>query len=289
MSEPMFSIKIKGLKELQSHVDDLVKDRIPKLTAIALTQTAKSLKAYTERKLSDVLDRPTRWTLNSVYLMSATPDNLSAYVWFKDASAMDSNKGTPASKYLWPEVHGGPRNMKRYEVALQRFGVLPHGYYTVPGEGVKLDSYGNISSGTITEILTGIGALVGMSDTAFYGQLGGYKRRKRSTANYFVIKDKKHGGLVPGIWERLPETGARIRKYKGAVARQKGERSGKFYSVILGRRARPVLIFVKRAPRYASRLPFYDWAQAHVDQEFPKIFNRLAIERLEHQRAKGIR
>lgn len=285
----MFKIEVKGLSELQADVDDLIKSRIPKITAIALTATAKALKENTVKQLSIVFNQPTPWTLGGVYYMYASPDNLNAYVWFKD----DAGKGTPAVKYLWPEVHGGPRNLKRYELALQRFGVLPGGYYTVPGKGVKLDRFGNIPTGLITELLTGVGALVGMSDTTFYGKLGGYKKRKSTTANYFVVK-VKHGGLVPGIWERLPETGTKIRGYKGATARQKGKTRGEHYyeglgrfghSVIQGRKVRPILIFVK-SPQYGVRFPFYQWAQDYVDVEFPKTFNRLAAETLEFWKVK---
>ena len=204
MEGTVFKIKVDGLKEILENVDDLIKHRIPKMTAMAVTATAKSLKEATEKQLAVVFDRPNRWTLGSVYYRPASISDMNAYVWFKDDSAV--GKGTPASKYLWAQIHGGPRRFKRYEVALQRFGVLPPGYYTVPGAGIKLDSHGNIPTGTITEILTGVGALTGMSDTEFYGKLGGYKKKKKTTANFFVVK-KKHGGLVPGIWERSPETG----------------------------------------------------------------------------------
>lgn len=279
----MLKVEIKGLKELQTDVDDLIKSRIPKMTAMSLTEVAKSLRDNTKKHLNVVFHKPTTWTLNSVYYKSASPDNLNAYVWFKDDYA--SSRGTPTSKYLLPEIEGGPRRHKRYERALIRFGVLPVGYYTVPGEGVKMDRHGNIPTGEISKILTGVGALVGMSDTIFYERLGGYKKRSKGTANYFVVK-QKHGGLVPGIWERLPETGKKIRGYKGAKTLQKGERSGKYYATIQGRRVRPALIFVKSAPSYTVRFPFYDWAQAYVDVEFPKIFNRIAAKTLEYHRGK---
>lgn len=280
----MLKIKFDGLKALQDATDDIIKHHIPKMTAKTLTATAKGFKAFIEGKLPSIFDRPTRWTLNSVYYLSASPKDLNAYVWFKDETAV--SKGTPASKYLWPEVHGGPRRLKRYEVALQRFGVLPSGYYTVPGKGVKLDGYGNIPSGTITEMLTGVGALVGMSDTVFYGVLGGYKKRKRTTANYFIVR-KPTGGLVPGIWERYAEKGSGIRGMKAPVTRQKGERKGKFYSVIQARGVRPILIFVKAAPQYQVRLPFYIWAEEYVNRELPLNWDRIAAaETLAYWRSK---
>ncbi len=292
----MLKIKVEGLEGLLNDVDDLIKHRMPKMRAIAVTAVAKALKDATVQQLSVVFDRPNRWTLGSVYYRSATVDNLDAYVWFKDDLGMDG-KGTPAVKYLWAGVHGGPRRFKGYEVALQRFGVLPPGYYTVPGAGIRLDSHGNIPTGTITEILTGVGALVGMSDTAFYGKLGGYKRRKKTTANLFVVK-QKHGGLMPGIWERSPETG---KEFKSVLARQIGaysdkpkagqwysDKEKKFHSVIQGRAVRPILIFVK-TPQYTQRFPFYEWAEGFVNTRYPEVFNRIMDETLAYHKGKASR
>lgn len=293
----MFKIELHGLNALRENVDDLIKNDIPYITARTLTETARKLKEATPAKLEEVFDRPNRWTLGGVFSTSASKDNLTAHVGFKDESAMkDSSRGIPAAWYLNPGVYGGPRNLKRYEKALQRFGVLPQGYYTVPGAGVKLDRYGNISTGTITEILTGIGALTGMSDTKYGGVLGGYKRRKKTTANFFVVTSsyvkgsgfvRGRGGLVPGIWQRMSEKGAGIRGLKGPEARQKGARKGKLYSVIQGRRVRPILIFVKGAPQYKVRFPFYEWADQFVDKTLPGIFNRLAAETLAYHKGRG--
>ena len=291
----MLKIKVEGLEGLLNDVDDLIKHRIPKMAAMAVTATAKSLKDATEKQLSVVFDRPNRWTLSSIYYRPASISDMNAYVWFKDDSAV--GKGTPASKYLWAQIHGGPRRFKRHEVALQRFGVLPPGYYTVPGAGIKLDSHGNIPTGTITEILTGVGALTGMSDTEFYGKLGGYKKKKKTTANFFVVK-QKHGGLVPGIWERSPETG---KEFKSVLARQTGaysstpkagswysDKEKKFLSVIQGRAVRPILIFVK-APQYTQRFPFYDWAESFVNTNYQQFFNRIMAETLAYHKGKASR
>lgn len=284
----MLKIKVTGLKEMQAEVNDLIKHRIPKMTAIALTQTAKSLEGALRTEMRSRFDRPTPWALNGLFTKSATPSDLNAHVWFKDDRAVGT--GTPAVKFMWSEVHGGPRSLKRYEKALQRFGVLPGGYYTVPGKGLKLDRFGNIPTGKITEILTGVRALQGMSDTTFGGVMGGFKLRKKTTANFFVVKVRQ-GGLEPGIWERVPEGSA---SYQGGQAMQKGKARGEHYykgvgrvgsNLIMARGVRPILMFVK-APRYTQRLPFYDISQKHVDIEFPKIWGRLADETLAFHQAR---
>lgn len=284
----MFKIEVKGLKELQAQLKDLGEHRMNKTTAIALTETARTLRDHLQKDIKNCFDRPTRWTTNSLFFKSASATDFKALVWFKDPERLSQRES-----YLLAQVQGGARELKPYEQALQRFGVLPGGYYTVPGAGIKLDRHGNIPTGTITEILTGVRALQGMSDTRFSGVMGGYKLRKKTTANFFVVK-VKHGGLEPGIWQRVPKgTGV----YQGSIAMEKGKTKGEHYykgvgrrtsSLILARGVRPILLFVK-APRYAVRLPFYDIAQKFVDIEFPKIFNRLADETLAYWKGKGKR
>lgn len=287
----MFKIKVSGLKELQAELKDLGEHRIKKTTAIALTETAVSLKEYLRKEIVNRFHRPTRWTTNSLFTKTASASNLNAHVWFKDPERVSQKES-----YLMPQVQGGPRELKPYEHALRGFGVLPPGYYTVPGAGIKLDRYGNIPRGTLTQILTGVRALRGMSDTKFLnrktGQMeeGAYTLRKKTTANFFVLK-KKHGGLEPGIWERVPEGRA---VYNGPIAMEKGKTKGDHYyagvgrrtsSLILARGVRPILMFVK-SPRYSVRLPFYDLAQRYVDAEFPKIWHRLANETLAYWKGR---
>lgn len=252
----MYQIKVKGLKELQADISDLIKHRIPKITAIALTETAKTFKDSLIKEMQRVFDRPKPWTLGGVYFQSATPRNLNAPVWFKDELATGS--GTPAVKYLWPQVHGGPRREKRYEMALRHVGILPAGWFTVPGDGARIDAYGNMSNGQIVQILTAMRALRGLP--TIRGVLAPFRKGKGTREYFAAIPDVlRTQHLAPGIYERYG--------------------SGK-------RKSRPVLIFVKGAPQYSVRLPFYDLAQAWIDIEFPKIFNRLADETLAYHLAK---
>ena len=59
----------------------------------------------------------------------------------------------PPGKPLLSEVRGGARRAKRSEVLLQRAGVLPAGWLTVPGRGARLDAYGNLQRGQLLQIL----------------------------------------------------------------------------------------------------------------------------------------
>lgn len=283
-------LEMRGLKELQADVDDLIRSRVPKITAMTLTEVGKGFKAEVERRLPEVFDRPTPWTMRSLYLKPATPQELSARVWFKDEAGKG---GTPASKYLLSQVEGGERRHKAFEKALIRFGVMASNEYAVPGAGAQIDQHGNMSHAQITQILAGVGALQGMSDYNFRGKRGGYTRRA-NTINFFAVRQKKHGGLVPGIWERLPDGSAALSsrdarrlKKQGAGAKQYGAGAGKFYSVVQGRRVRPIVIFVKRPPQYKKRLPFYDWGQTYINDNLAPVFRRIAAETLAYWQNKG--
>jgi hypothetical protein len=97
--------------------------------------------------MAQVFDRPTPYTLYSTYVIPATKDRLESFVQLKDSAA----EGTPAIKFLDPEVFGGERNPKRGEKALQQLGALTSGSFIVPSAGLKLGQYGNISAGTMTK------------------------------------------------------------------------------------------------------------------------------------------
>jgi hypothetical protein len=158
-------------------------------------------------------------------------------VQLKDSAA----EGTPAIKFLDPEVFGGERNPKRGEKALQRMGALASISFIVPGAGLKLDQYGNISAGAMTKILSALQA------NPDYYQNVTRKSRKRAIAagrklDYFVGRSLS-GERRLGVWERD------------------------------GRHLHPILIFIDRAPTYRERLKFYAIAQAAYDRVYQRLFN----------------
>jgi hypothetical protein len=147
---------------------------------VAITRTASAIKKAQPEEMKAVFDRPKPWTLNSVYLKPATKSQPWARVWLKDKDASASSTydfaasranrsggyrvskrqsiGTPAQKYLLPQIKGGPRPAKGFEVLLRSSGKIGRNEFIVPGN-IKLDQYGNISQGTITKVLSDLGSL----------------------------------------------------------------------------------------------------------------------------------
>jgi len=128
--------------------------QIPFAAALALTETARQVKQAEYEAMPKVFDRPTPFTLNSLRVKSATKQDLTAAVFFREFAA----KGTPANKYLGPEVFSGERQLKRSEVALAARGLIPKGTYLVPGKKAPLDKYGNLTRATVVRVLSDLQA-----------------------------------------------------------------------------------------------------------------------------------
>lgn len=207
-------------------------NQFPFAVASALTRTAKDAQPVVRTAMQRVFDRPTPYTLNSTYISPARKQDPTptADVFFKN----EASKGTPAAKYIYPEVYGGQRNQKRYERALRAAGVLPSGMITVPGAGVKLDNYGNVAAGLINSMLSQLGA----NPDAYQNSSGSRRsRRTRKVRGQFFVGRPGGGHLPLGVW---------LRK---------------------GRKLSPFLMFVKSAS-YHQRLPF----RQEVEQVFEARF-----------------
>jgi hypothetical protein len=236
---------------LQSNVDvkgalsklDLVARETPFAMARALTLTAQQAKEDIVTRMVFDFDRPTPYTLNSLYIKPATKADLRAQVYIKT----DAAKGTPAVKYLAPEVYGGARHLKRSERALMFRGMLKPGMMLVPGKGVRLDQYGNISAGTIQQILARIAGYMDPLQNATPRSLA----RSQNKTEYFWGSPRPD--LPEGVWQRLAS------------------------------KIKPILIAVRPA-MYRERLHFYETAQRTFDRDFKANFQKSLADALASSR-----
>lgn len=235
----MISVTLKGAKQVADALAKYEK-QVPFATALALTRTAQIAKTELEKEMRSVFDRPTRWTLNSLRLFPAKKDKLEARVWMKN----EADKSVPATRWLNPEIEGGPRQDKRSESRLRRKGILPSGKYIVPGKGAKLDSYGNMTKGAITKALSGLSAF---NDAGYSANATGSKRSraKGNAKRYFVMK---RGSMPIGIAERT------------------------------SRNRMHILLAFTRKPTYSKRLDFYGIGDKvvnrHLKAEFEKAMTK---------------
>lgn len=247
-------------KQAEAMLKGLQRDQIPAATMYALTQTAKAAQREVHREMSRVFDRPTRYTLGSVWVKPAKKTNLVAEVKIQD-TARDSS--TRPVQWLIAEIEGGARRRKGFEVLLQGKGVMPSGWYAIPTRAVKLDAYGNVSAGTINQILSQLQA---RNDYNLDRNESAAQRKRRNSVRYRGRKALSRyfsvmpGGpprtahLHPGIWERI--------------------NAGAFVGPMQGGNIRPVFLFVQSPPKYRRRLRFDRIVRDTVDAQLGLQFKR---------------
>lgn len=168
-------------------LDDVQKKQLPFATALAMTMTAKDVKEAEISTMQRVFDAPTPYALNALRVEPAKKSRLIASVEFKEFST----KGTPAKRFLNPEIHGGLRSGKSHERQLAPF-MRGKGGFTVPAKGARLNKYGNIPGPTYTRILSHL--KVSSDPTQ---NITGSKRSvaRRRNSQYFAVPGK-------GVFER---------------------------------------------------------------------------------------
>lgn len=217
-------ISIKAhIEDAVRYLDDVHKRHIPFASVYAATLTAREVKVAEIQTMRQVFDRPTPYTLNALAVKPATMRDPVATVEFKEFG------GTPAKRYLNPNIHGGARSQKAHE---RQLAGLMGTTYMVPGRGMPVNQYGNVSGPTFMRIISQMKAA---NDPLLNASGSKRSRASRKADAFFKLKGK------PIIMQRK------------------------------GSEVRPALIGV-RTPQYSKRFPFYEVAQATVDREFPKQF-----------------
>lgn len=226
-------------KAFEESLNDVERVKLPLLQKITLEKLVYEIYDAQRAKMSQVFDRPTPYTMNALRRKFPKQTDLVGEVWFKD----DTFKGTPAPKYLFPQVYGGKRNLKRHEKALRARGILPVGWWVVPGPDAKFDAYGNQGRGEIVRVLSFLGAF---AEGGYRANINAEKKARiaAQSMDYFVVSpgdfSRRKGGLTaPGIWKRN------------------------------GKSRKPSLImrFV-REPHYTPRYPFHEVSEQTVKTKF---------------------
>lgn len=228
---------------LAREISDIQRKHIPFALLLAQTRLAtKRIKPGIVAVMGQRLDRPTPTTMRSLFAQAATKSR-PAKVWFKDSWTT----GIPADTYLQQAVQGGPRPHKRFEKSLIAQGLMKAGQYAVP-TGDYLNQYGNVSRGTMTRILSGLGAAE--SERGYEANATGSKRSKRKgNANRYFV------GTIngeQGVWERR--------------AREQ---------------VKPVFLYTSGAPQYRTIFPFFkigeNIVKAHAHAELAQALREAIL------------
>lgn len=236
----MIRVTTRGLDKSLAGLSRLTNSVIPGAMTDSLNWTSYNLRERLQEEIKGVFDRPTRFTVDSIEVIKATPNRASATVRLKDYSS----KAAPAAIWLAPQVYGGARSDKRSEKLLRDRGILPAGMHVAPGAGMKLDSMGNVGRGQMQKIISGLGASYDP-----YQRSTGSRRSTGNRQRFFVMTKGKR---PMGIAERF------------------GPRKGQ---------VRIVLAFISK-PSYQKRFDFYGIGAAFVNEDLPRTFDRAMERRL---------
>ena len=240
--------------------------QMPFALSLAINRTLPDVRGAEQDAMRSTFDRPTRFTLNSLFIKPSTKVTLTGSVWVKDTERPDH--------YLLPQINGGNRPLKRFEQLLVQRGLMRASERAVPGEGAQLDGYGNMGRGQIVKILSQLQAFNLAGSTA---NASGSKRSKakRVRAAYFVStgpgthpygrhswsKGRMAQTLARGVWVRKPDA-------------------------VMGSKVSPVLLFVSRAT-YRARWQFVDVANTAVQRNFPRHADAAVAQALRTARPTG--
>ena len=235
----MLEIKVTGVDGVTAMLGSYSK-AASRAAERALDQTAVAIKAAEQAEMRSVFDKPVAYTINSMYVVRTKGHNMVAKVGTKTPQRMEMH-------YLLPQVDGGPRQLKGFELA------AGGGEYDL-AVGAKRTASGNISVAQAKAIVSGL--------------------RDGRNSNYVAI-NKQHGKLKPGVYQRYKTARGFAKKYrKGAInTLQRGRVRGGFTSAVLARGLKPVLI-VKPSQRQAVKplLDFYGVAHRTFESTFERVF-----------------
>jgi hypothetical protein len=266
-------LEIVGFAKVRDQFRALTDREFKKGVATGLTRTAWKVRTHIQGELPRVFDRPTPYTLRAIFVEEAAANQpaLFAEVRFMDDFERRtrsgkffgiSNKGTPATKYLNPNVEGGTRRWKAFEKALQYVktmvggklvnAILPANWYVVPGPGATLDQYGNMSRGQVNQILSQlrISVLAGSNRAMSHDPKKAIAAQRKAGGRFFVVPVGGKG--KPGIYQR------------------------EFY----GNNITPVVFFVQSV-KYKRRFPFYDMASKKAAELLPNELAQSLTEQIE--------
>ena len=204
--------------------------QMPFAVSLAINQTLDEAVPHNQNHMKKVFDRPTPFTLNSLQRKKTHKKRfpMIGRLEFREFAG----KGTPASKYLTPQIEGGGRRTKRHERRLSAVGKLPQGKMTAPAQGSPLNQYGNLTGAEYTKLLSQVQALGDQSMTRVS------KMKKRSTFKGYYVAYK--GNQPVGIRKRLSKN-----------------------------KSQKILNFID-PPNYVARYDFYDLNRAFMNKTFRK-------------------
>jgi len=245
-------------------VVDRFSKQVPFAAAVALTRTAEEGAQEIKTAFVKSFDRPTKYTLNSMFSQSANKRTRTASFGLKDNAMLQKSGGYSPADILGHHFNGGHSKFARYEQAFRRIGMLALDEDIVPGTNLReLNQYGGVPPSLIIKLIAyfnGFGEQGFMANTTQAGRDKLANRTDKNTKGRRASKYAKINGVVYFY------ANGRDHLHRGIWAK----------TGIHGSDIRPILMFVKRGV-YRKRFDintFANHARANFSQHFNTAFKQ---------------
>lgn len=237
----MISITLTGVDEVIAGLGEL-QSKLPSITARALTTTAQDARDQVKGWLPRLLDRPTPFTMNSLFVFPAEKTDLRAAVAFKHEMGRLPRTAigqVTAPRSMRAQVYGGQRELKASEKTLLANNITQRSRpFLIPAKGAQRDRFGNVPGSFMNRVLYS-GVARGSASQGYSRPLNGRTQGDSRTGQYFVLY------LQPSLRQ-------------GAV--------GIFKNMGASQPPMPVFLFSSKAG-YSRRVPFEQIASAMADRQ----------------------
>lgn len=245
--------------------------QVPFATFTTVNKLAETSKKSFEINEIPKLDRPTRYAQTMMFVNYAKSSALreqrhggsaaiSSAVLVKDRGLVTKRGGVTPREIMQHLFEGGERRGKGIEGYFIRAGYMLRGQFAVPASGAKMDSFGNVDSRFIIQMLSYLKLL---SNAGFEGNVldrakfskrfASRNKLTRQTGQFFVVKSNQISKLAPGVWTRLSTT--------------------------LGRGIKPVFLFIDSA-QYKKFLDLDGTVRKIVERDTNFEFNKALQQAL---------
>ncbi len=220
----MIVIDARGFQGLEAVFSSLSREQLPYALKTAINNVAFEVMRAEKAAMLAAFDRPTPWLVRQVAVKPATKQDLTAVIGtpegIRDIHGRNVGFGRSSSgvfeRVLEPHIEGGVRLPKASEIRLRAAGVLPAGWFAIPGKDAPLNAYGNLSGDWWMMLLSWLNAGQWSRQGAIQNQAEKVTNRKnklqRQGATMFAVIPNRGSGMKPGVYIRKAGKGGALKR-----------------------------------------------------------------------------
>ena len=255
------------VNRILGQLNELQNVMVPRAASTALNQAVFAATQELKKQAQSTFKNPVPFTVNSFLYRKSTPQSLEAAVFIRD----EAPKGNPPSKYLLPQIYGGPHYMTRFQGSMlntvvrnatgRNVQVGQRGKMMVANlrsPKTRLNKYGNMTPGQYTQIQSALKGNVSSADIYGTRDAGEAPINDQQLSKYIYLDEES-------IYEPYFRSRFTHSAKPGIYFVNRLKSGTKYYRVMTE----------SRIPRYNGKFRFIDIAKASAEQKFAEAFRDL--------------